>query len=230
MKLHLGLNDRIKVKIKNIDDEELASMIYLYWNVNEKGEYKFKVTEIGSSISHIAKEYSEVYFDKGIYEESLIKINNRGELIDCISKFKGELNNEFDNFIEVSKNTKSLLNDVKILFDKRKEYERHHKEKLRNIYENNLKKQYNSLGRLERNCLFIVTSSKSKEELVSIFTNKGFNWNSLNKLSALGLLWMKRDFDNKIQEFIMHKDLKRRLKNHIAREGIDIYELEINYM
>ncbi|XKW97341.1 hypothetical protein R8G64_02305 [Tenacibaculum maritimum] len=76
----------------------------------------------------------------------------------------------------------------------------------------------------------MIAHLQTKEKIVSMFTEKGFNWTALNELSNLGLLWMKRGFDNKIQDFVINKTLRNRLIAYIENNGIDIYVLETKFM
>lgn len=223
------LESRIKKEIDITIDKNLTNLINLYWKINEKGEYDYKVNEIGKSIGYNAKKYSKIQFDKGIYCEKFVEIDNRTNLSENIHFFKYTLNKEFNTFLKKS-NDKTLRKDIKLLFQKRQENEIQSKNKLEITYTENLKKQYDKLNRLEFNCLLIIAELNTKDEIISVFTHKGFNWKSINNLDKLGLLWIKRDFDNKIQDFIIHKNLKNRLIDYICKKGIDIYELEINYM
>jgi len=224
-------NSRIKIEIENTNDEKLISKIQSYWKVDDKGKYLFNVNEIGTSFSKKIKNHSKVQFDKGIFNEILVESSDRKELSNNIIIFNHQLEIEYENTGKKTlENDKTHRKDISDLFTKRKEKDIQSQTKLKSTYENNLDKQYRKLERLEFNCLLIIAYLYSKNEIVSVFSNKGFNWKSLNKLSSLGLLWMKRGFDNKIKEFIIHKPLRDRLISYIKNKGIDIYELEIHYM
>ena len=223
------LNDRIKIEIEQIDDNELFELISLYWKTDEKGEYEYKVSDLGSSIGYKARKFSKVVFDKGLHSEKLIQIKNRSDLSASINFFIYRLNIEFDLYLKKSQEI-SIRKDIKTLFIKREQSEIKSKNKLQWVYENSLSRNYKKLERIERNFLLIIAELNTKDEIISVFRSKGSNWTTLNKLSLLGFVFIQRGFDKKIQDFIMDTRLKERLITYIIKKGFDIYNLEIHYM
>ncbi|MFL0061475.1 hypothetical protein, partial [Tenacibaculum maritimum] len=209
------------------NNDNLINNINSYWKLNSEDD--FIENDLSSEIIEQVKQHSSVTFDKGFYEKSLVEIKNRASLLDAINFFKLKLEKEFKIYLQKS-DKKHLFKDINILYEKRKKYEESFKTKLEKASGNRevLKKVYNN--KLEFNCLLMIAHLQTKEKIVSMFTEKGFNWTALNELSNLGLLWMKRGFDNKIQDFVINKTLRNRLIAYIENNGIDIYVLETKFM
>ena len=227
----INFNSRILVEFGENIEEKNKELIKTYWLLNNYG--KFKEDNSNYSNTEKAKKFSSVKFNNGIYQESLKEIESRIELLKEIDLFNEKLEKEFKiNNEKSSNNETKLLNDVNTLFDLRKKFEKQSKDFLNKVAENEslLKKNFAEFHRIEFNSLYIIAKMPNKDKVVEVFTNKGFNWKSLNKLQKFGFLWMKRGFDKKIQEYIMSKTLKKRLVDSIEKEGKDVYELEINYL
>ncbi|QVY66863.1 hypothetical protein [Polaribacter sp. Q13] len=221
---NLNFNTRLTLDIKT-KDEKIVNKIRTFWFINNKTYDQKNNYSLNEQLSQLCT----VKFNNGIYKESLVKIESRFELTRCLNLFKRKLETEFYIY-EKSQEIKrrELLKDIHNLFNQRLEDDKSSKNELLkgSNNEEEIRKLFYKSDKREFNHLLAIANLKSKQEIVELFTSKGFDWKPIDRLIKSQLLWLKRDFDNNVLEYKMNLSLRNRLINYTVNEGIDIYNLE----
>ncbi|CAM1371847.1 hypothetical protein TPENAI_61244 [Tenacibaculum litopenaei] len=213
----LDYNSRIKIKY-DTDNEKLIHDLNYYWKAKKRNNIPYS-------------EVTPIKFNIGIENNNFIEIKSRKKLEEEKDKLLINIEKEF-NLFQKSKNKKKLLDDVKLLFEYRREFEERCLEKIRKIAndEYELKQANKKTKPTEFNILLVIAELYTKDKIMGFLRAKGFEWESIKNLEKNGLIFVKYNFNNKrILEFIIVESLRERLNNYIAKEGIDVYSLETIY-